>query len=452
MPKWNFLVVMQHAGSVQRQQTCARIKQEVEQHGLSDVLPLVKYERGKKKEHYLGIAYDANAWVHGSDAEEAARHVLVDAGVAAAKNPQLSFVIEADEVANLQKLLNGTLECDSFTLPITFDIAGDAPIPSADRLFAEVDAADLIRAEPDATDVQKHSKLLEWCSAAGSGELVRIQQACLALGISSEWGGAWSVLRRLVLLGHMEFAGDSLRWSAVPPTTVAPDEDSDCRILVGQRTPGMINFLRDGCQIHEHPQADGPPRVVIHGAHGDIFYRPGRRIYDAGCAARELSELLPHVGDWVLRLPTWDEQDFGRFTIERYEPLFDQFHEISRVDVNSRPGLYRFTFEQPRVVTLGLFDDHGGRWICGDYYGLRFLARARSNSCRALFRTESRQLVIPLADRWPMPYERALVLASGALPQRIQSDQGGVLLSYQGVTKPLAEKLCMLLELELEAS
>jgi len=51
-----------------------------------------------------------------------------------------------------------------------------------------------------------------------------------------------------------------------------------------------------------------------------------------------------------------------------------------------------------------------------------------------------------------MPYERALVLASGALPQRIRTDQGDIVLSYQGITRPLAEKLGILLELELEAS
>jgi len=451
MPRWNFLVVRQHEGSVQRQQTCARIKLEVEQHGLSDILPLVKYERGKKQEHYLGIAYDANAWLQGSNAEMAAREVLMAAGVASAKHPLNSFVIEANDVANLHKLLNGTLECDSFTLPITYDITRDVPPPSSDQLFAELDAAELIRGEPDPIDIEKHSRLLEWCSAAGSGELVRIQQACLALGISSEWGGAWSVLRRLVLLGHLEFSSGSLRWSAIPPTLVATDEDADCRILVGQRTQGMIEFLRNESKVDEHPQPDGPSRLVVHGDPEKMCYRQGRRLHDAGCVARELSKLLPRVGDWVLRLPTWDEQDFRRFTIEYYEPRLDQFHEISRINMNWQPGLYRFTFEQPRVVTLGFFDDNDGRWLCGDYYGLRFLARARSSGCRAILRPDTHQLVIPQTDRWPMPYERALVLASGALPQRIQTDQGG-LLAYQGITKPLAEKLCTLLGLELEAS
>lgn len=449
MPKWQFLIVKHFGGTIQRQQTCARIKQQVERQGLSDILPLVKYERGRQKEYYLGIAIDGNSVSEGRDAADFARHVLVDAGVSIARNPQFSFVVEAHEV---QRLLSGTLECDSFTIPIIFDLAGNVDGPSVDQLFAEVDAADMLRAEPNPGDTQKHSRLLEWCSAVGSGELARIQQTCQSLGFPSDWGGAWSILRRLVLLGHLEFAGNSLRWSVIPPTLIAPDDDSDCMILVGQRTPGMINSIRSCFSIEEQPQIDGPPRIVIQQAHGDVFCRPGRRVFEAGYAARELTNLLPNLNEWVSRLPTWDEQEFGRFDIERYEPQFDQFHEVSRIDDRYKSCLYRFTFKHQRIVTLGFFDDRANRWICGDYYGLRFLARVRHGNCRAALRSQTNQLVIPLTDRWPLPYERALVLASGALPNRVRTEQGETVLSYQGITRPLAERLSVLLDLELEAS
>ena len=119
MRKWQFLVVKQFGGVHQRQQTCARIKQRVEQEGLSDVLPLVKYERGRQKEYYLGLAIDRTAAGQDADAaDDLARHVLVDSGIAVAKNPQLSYVVDAEDV---QRLLTGTLECDSFTLPISYD-------------------------------------------------------------------------------------------------------------------------------------------------------------------------------------------------------------------------------------------------------------------------------------------------------------------------------------------
>ena len=98
------------------------------------------------------------------------------------------------------------------------------------------------------------------------------------------------------------------------------------------------------------------------------------------------------------------------------------------------------------------FDDQANRWICGDYYGLRFLARVRHGSCRAAYRSQTNQLVAPLTDRWPLPYERALVLASGTLPQRIRTEEGDTILSYPGITRPLAEKLSALLDLELEVS
>ena len=49
MPKWQFLIVKHFGGPLQRQQTCARIKQQVEQQGLSDILPLVNTSVAGKK-------------------------------------------------------------------------------------------------------------------------------------------------------------------------------------------------------------------------------------------------------------------------------------------------------------------------------------------------------------------------------------------------------------------
>jgi hypothetical protein len=450
MRKWQFLVVKQFGGVHQRQQTCARIKQRVEQHGLSDILPLVKYERGRQKEYYLGIAIDRTTAGQDADAaEEIARHVLVDAGIAVAKNPQFSYLVEAEDV---QRLLTGTLECDSFTLPIAYDYEEDTEAPSAERLVAEVDGTDLLGGEPSSAETQKFSRLLQWCSAAGSGELARMRQVCKGLGFSSEWGGSWSILRRFALLGHLEFAADSLRWSTIPPTLVTPVADSDCRILVGQRTPNLISFLRNTFVVDECPQIDGPSRIVVRGVSGDLSYKPGRPIMDLGCVAEHLANLLPAIDDWTLLLPTWDEQDFRRFEVERYEPQFDRFYEVSTIDARYKAGLHRFKLEQPRIVTLALFDDRAGRWICGDYYGLRFLARSRMDKCRVVFRGETGQLIIPATDRWPMPYERTLVLAGGALPLHVHTEQGDSVLVYQGVTNSLAERLASLLGLELEVS
>lgn len=450
MPNWYFLVVRHFGGPDQRRQTCTRIKQQVEQQGLPKVLPLVKYELGRQREYYLGIAVDKDAEIHGSDAEEVARRLLVNAGVGAAANPQSSFFVEAEKV---QRLLSGTVGCESFTFPMAYEAGGEAEAPPTDRLLAELDLGELRHAEPSTAESEQYSRLLYWCSAAGSGELGRIRQACQTLGIVSEWGGAWSVLRRLVLLGHLEFdGGGSFRWSIIPPTLVTPAEDGGYKILTGQRTPAIVQDLSNRFQVEERPQANGPPRLLVHGAGDDIFYRPGRRVQDVGSVSRQMIELLPTIEEWVLRLPTWDERDFGRFTIERYEPLTDEFHQVPGIPGQPQSGFYRFTFENrgQRMVTVAFFDNYADRWTCGDYYGLRFMARTRSRLCLAIYHADAHQLLIPAIDRWPMPYERTLVLASGSLPQKPES--GPFILVYEGITPELAERMCTLLGLEMEGS
>lgn len=450
MPDWRFLVVRHFGGPHQRQETCARIKQRVEEHGLSNVLPLVKYELSRQREYYLGVAVDANASVNGTCAEDVARNVLVEAGVGDAANRQRSWLVEAEQV---RRFLPGTLGCESFTVPILYEAGGEGGSPPTDRLLSELDISELQPIAPNTAETEHYSRVLYWLSAIGSGGLDRIRQVCQALGMENEWGGAWSVLRRLVLLGHLEFdGGAALRWSVIPPALVTSVEDSGQRILVGQRTPAIVQYLSDHLQLEEVPQRNGPPRLFIQGATSEIYYRSGRRVQDAGCVAQQLSTLLPALGNWILRLPTWDERDFGRFSTEEYDLRADEFRQVPTISGSPRAGLYRFTFEQSirRVVTVAFFDDRDSRWICGDYYGLRFLARARCGLCRAIYYRDARQLVIPVTDRWPMPYERALVLARGALPQRLQTESGPFVFVYEGVPLEFAARMCKLLGLEME--
>lgn len=451
MPKWRFLVVRHFGGPHQRRHICAQIKQQVEQDGLSHILPLVKYELGRQREYYLGVAVDVDASVNGADGEEAARRVLTEAGVHAAANRQFSPVVEAEQV---QGLLRGTLECESFTIPIAYEAEASNRPPSTDGLFAELDLDDLSTAVPDASETEKYRRLLHWCSAVGSGELDRIKYACQLLGISDEWGGAWSVLRRLVLLGHLEFDGGStLRWSVIPPTLVT-GADGQHQVLVGQRAPALVAAVREKHQVEERPQVGGPPRLQVASTNDGLCYRDGRHVNAVGCVSQQMTELLPDLADWSCRLPEWQERDFARFQTEQYDPHADAFREIAPFAGQPPAGLYRFVFDQgpQRVVTVAFFDDARGQWVCGDFYGLRFLARSRCRLCRTVYREDALQLVIPVSDRWPMPYERALVLASGSLPQRAQPEGGSPVLAYEGITSDLAARMCSLLGLEMEGA
>jgi hypothetical protein len=449
MPDWQFLVVRHFGGRHQRRHICAQIKEHVEQRGLSHVLPLVKYELGRQREYYLGVAVDADASASGIDGEEAARQVLAQAGVHAALNRQISPLIEAEQIGGL---LRGTLECESFTVPIAYE-SGEEPIsPPTYELLGSIDLGGLSTATVEADESNTYCRILGWCSAVGSGELGRLKQACGLLGISSEWGGAWSVLRRMVLLGHLEFdGGAALRWAVVPPSA-ATSASGDYLILVGQRTQALVNTLKEQHQMEERPQAGGPSRLVFPMDAGGACYRTDRRLTAAGCASRQLAEQLPTVNEWVDILPAWEERDFARFETEQYDPLEDEFRSIAPLGDSAPSGLYRFTYEdgRQRMVTVAYHDEARHRWVCGDYYGLRFLARCRCNLCRVAYRSDSLQLVIPLADRWPMPYERALVLAAGLLPQQLQLDSGPPALVYEGITTELAERITGLLGLEME--
>lgn len=450
MHNWRFLVVRHYGGPSQRERACVQIKQQVESHGLSNVLPLVKYELGRQREFYLGLAVDTNALVDGNDTVEIARHVLFDAGIDDAANLQRSWLVEAAEV---RKLLSGTVGCESFTVPMRYEATIHGESAPTDRLLSELDISDLRPSAPNIDETEQYSRLLYWCSAIGSGGLDRIRDACQVLGINNDWGGAWSVLRRLVLLGHLEFdGGDTFRWGVIPPTLVTSVEDSTQRILVGQRTPAIVKYLSDHLHVEESPQHNGPPRLLVRGETNELYFGPGRQVRDVGCVAERLRRLLPRVDDWVRCLPTWEERDFGRFSTEQYDPQADEFCQVPAISGSYRAGLYRFTYEQSfrRLVTLALFDDYDSRWICGDYYGLLFLVRRRSSLCRAIYYGDAHQLIIPATDRWPMPYERALVLARGSLPQRVPTESGTFALIYEGIPPEFAAGMCELLGLDME--
>ena len=448
MPKWRFVVVSHFAGGQQRRAICARIKQRVEQHGLSDVLPLVKYEVGRRGEYYLGVAYDAQAVHDDQDALDRVTPVLREAGLNA--KPGASWCVEPEEIAGL---LRGTLECESFTVPIRYERRTQLEAPSVTDLLATVETSELLLQGTDASESAKYQRLLHWCSAVGAGDLSGLQRACELLDISTEWGGAWSILRRLALLGHIEFLAEpSVRWSIAPLALVTPVAELEAAYLAGQRTPRTSEILERESAIERIVQPGAPVRVLVRDPES-IAPQLERDIGLAkvGCVASRMAARLPMFDAWFDRLPVWDEVDLHRFDIFRYEPDFDSFEPTDAVHLTPL-HMHRFVFDHNgrSQATLAIKEPESGSWRCGDYYGLRFASRKALRRCQAMFRAEGNQLIIPATDRWPMPYERALVLASGLLPQQVRSDEEVSLLVYDQVTEAFAESMCGLVGVELE--
>jgi len=436
---------------------CAAIKRAVEQRGAAETLPLVRYELGSRGEYYIGLAIN-DPQAEGGRIPDIATEVLGDAGI---RQDRLMGPIEADGLA---ALLEGSIDCESFTRPITFerrqaaaheDLMTLAAVLSDDQ--SELDASDTV-AIGDLANATRMDQLLTWCSAVGSGDIARLRAACGVLGIEVDpsFGGVWSVLRRLVLVGHVEFDPNrNCRWAVLPPTLVQSASDDGWWYLVGQRTPAILEALRSGSVLGLQPQAAAPPTLQV-GATLDraALMKSVESLQIAGPAAAKVAAALPDRCGWKELLPEWQENDFGRFDIEAYSVDSDGWASTeSRAPTTG--GMYRFTLHREGMssfpsVTTTYLDSTAHKHICGDYYGMRFLARAAAGACRVAYRSEARHLLIPPADRWPMPYERALILASGMLPRRITTPDDRSYMSYQEIPEELAARLCSLLDVNME--
>lgn len=450
MPDWHFLVVRHVGNNAQRRQICAGIKRHVERQGLANVLPLVKFELNRQREYYLGIALDPNAFVDGCCTEELARSVLNAAGIRISDNPQLCPMLPAEQV---KTLLRGNIECSSFTVPLIYEQLNLNESSADDGGQLDLTDEDIFNAQPYETETDKYDNLLYWCSALGSGSIGRIKQTCQLLGISIEWGGAWSVIRRMVLLGHMEFdRTGAIRWSMIRPTLVTSACNRNQYFLAGQRTLQIIEYFKQSAKIQETPQAHGPTRLIIQSPPEDIEYRQGCPMIVAGNVSQKLMRNLPDLDEWIKLLPTWEERDLGRFESELYDLSKNEFREIPSIEKHFKRGLYRFTLEQnSRTFKTDVFyDESNDRWVCGDFYGLRYLARIHANMCQAFYNEDSFQLIIPDTDRWPLPYERALVLAAGLLPHRVRIESGIILLRYEGIPPEMAGTMFHLLRIKPE--
>jgi hypothetical protein len=334
------------------------------------------------------------------------------------------------------------MDFESFTVPIAFEGQQASASEDWDRVLEHTEALEPLQTMPEAYSSQRLDRLLWWCSAAGSGDLALLRAACGALQVGTTGGDTWSVLRRMTLLGHIEFTRTGgWKWGVAEPVMVLKPGSDGTYFLAGQRTPSMIDILCPGANtLNQH---DAPSRIEFQHDGEEIDLPWGRTVRNVGCIAGILANALPTVEDWMQALPVWDEKDFARYQAEMYSTEIDSFVHAT-VLRDPHPGFYRFalTGVAREMSVLSFYDHQNGRWVRGDFYGLRFLARRLMGQCRAGWQAKSGELLMPVSDRWPMPYERALVLASGLLPDRRRGPTGMDVLCYRELTEDLVQKLC----------
>lgn len=430
----------------------AEISTVVRQNDLGRVLPLIRIERKARGQFYLFLAIESDA-----------RGQLPD---------QLQRLHEYPIIKNLLRQSDGSAVQDFKLDQIQGMVTGEISVQDyARRLtrailtaptFAEPFPPDDPDAGLDAAEddllarSRQYDRLLIWLSAAGSGSLAVAQQACRALGLDADGQQTGRILRRLRLLGHIERSPNGKQWSIAPVvlTRVAGPAGGDLYLLCGGRDHAMLAALRRHTAVEETPQSrgDGPARVTIATEdvdrlaatlQGEEVVRQVR--IDTVPVALRLATLLPPVKRWPETLEGMNGIKPEMYEVHRFQG--DGFVE----GVVSGSGFYELYQRDRRgssaTPDYRLFFDAGrDRWLAGDWYGLRFLARMiEGQSCPAHYELFNARLAIPEQFRLPELYERALVLCSGRLPER-----RGDWLWYDDVEPDLFTTLSAKLQLALQ--
>jgi len=298
---------------------------------------------------------------------------------------------------------------------------------------------------------QAYNCLLYWMSAKGTGTWQAFCEACATLRLNT-FAEPRHIFRRLRLLGHAEYLDNGARWAICPACMVEAEQaHSTPYFLAGARVPHLIEQLRSSpavSYIESLPNGDAPDTVWIHindsSLPMDVIQTNEQGGRFAGRAAWKLAQALPDLNGWQCEVLKSVSVPTDRYEIHRWTGMdFDEW-----VNTPDRSGFYRLrdTMVGSDAAIRYLFCDvERDCWLQGDWYGLRFLGNWHMG-LRAQLQYDASKYSLYVPDNYHVPdlYERALVLASGYLPE----DTGSGLL-YAAISQPLVEEIATKLYAEL---
>lgn len=304
---------------------------------------------------------------------------------------------------------------------------------------------------------RNYDRLLLWVSAAGFVSKQEFGSACHALDLAESKQTVDSVVRRLQLLGHIEMSPDRKALSVAPPVLIRTSEPEwqEAYVLCGARDTELLCALRDVAEVSERPQthANGPATVYVCIHDTDKFeaqqaHLPSlSKLKVAKRVAERLALLVPSLQEWKNRLPVVEG-------IRPPEHIFERFSFGTWVSeaFTKKSGFYTLTPARTRTRDTTLrkirlfYDAETDHWLQGEWYGLRFLAEQLDmDRCPVRHKPTTLHLDVPVDWRWPLLYERVLVLASGRLPAHSER-----WLRYEGISDALLGVLRHKLNLDYE--
>ncbi len=298
----------------------------------------------------------------------------------------------------------------------------------------------------DSSVGERFNRLLNWLSANAEGTWQTFARVCDILQLAGNVRDARSIFRRLILLGYIESSSDGQKWSICPATLVQCATEPEVCFLTGQRIPRLIKQLdaRWNFEYLPQPGNKGPSRVKVHINPSVDSFVNELQVESVGVASVQLASLLPDLAGWKATLPCIDRISTTHYDIEIWNgsrfSSCDTFYERNG-QYFGESGMYRLTRGSDRnAYQFVLYlDQPNQRWLRGDWYGLRFLAYdSVGRDFEVTYDSSTDNLLISVDERWPMLYERALVLASGCLPERAENSKW---LKYSGISSELVQLL-----------
>ncbi|OAD23932.1 hypothetical protein THIOM_000219, partial [Candidatus Thiomargarita nelsonii] len=408
-------------------QLVEQISKQVQQYNLSQVVPLLRMEKGvePRKQFYFFLAIESTQ--PGQIPTEIIQSHLLELNYFNKAIPGA----ERFNYEQIKSMVGTAHDVHDYTHNIPYQpksVNSDNPF---DFMILSHSPSSLLADNEEMS--RRYERLLYWLSALGGGSWESFKKACQSLDLTEPK----RILRRFKLLGHLESSADGARWAMSPTALVKTQEF----VLCGQRSLKLVQRLEQLATVNLKNQADAPPCIHIQLANSkNVSYlidqiKAEFSMIDAGESSSQLANLLPNIDIWQQSLKnlqgivpsSYDWKYFdGNDFVDCISPKETGLYQLSPREKNNT--FYRTLF----------YDQANNRWLQGDWYGLRFLALYYNQdiSCIVHYDKTTENLAIPSEQRWPEIYERALVLASGLLPTYQGTEQSRWLI-YERISPKL---------------
>lgn len=419
-----------------------RVTQSIRYFNLSRTIPYVKPEKKPKGEHYIFLSINGSP---NGAVEQNIKLMLKSAGLTP---PRKFDYLPADAIKTM--VSRAEFEIRAFhTFRRKIKSERDLSDP-----FEAFEISETVESENDVVLESRYELLLAWLSATGKGSRHTFAKTCDRLGLTHKYMPARRIMRNLILLGHVETSADGEQWTICPPTFVRCPLQPEFSYFCGARTPHIIGELKENWEIEllSQPRSESPACIRV--ACGKLPENQEKKIghhavHVAGCSSEKLSQILPDAQEWSETLTKVDNVVTAKYTPEKWNGAeYEEFDGVLETGgaLIGEHGLYCLTHrDDKRRLTLYL-DGKRKCWLRGDWYGLYFLSRYNDGEgLTAKYDRLNRVLMIPSKTHLPILYERALILASGRLPN--QTDGW---LRYENIPEATIQMLTNKLDFSVE--